>query len=207
VPARLAAHVHRERARVDPAEDVARVATAYRDLLLRSHRFRLRWEDLEDCYSQATLELVQRARRGEGFASRRHIAHALEQRFVSRIRDRRRALAGRSPITAALEDAERFGADAQRSLDVVDRRAQTELLVLLREELRQIGELSAHLSADQRLVLASQLESGVDAEEFCASHDWSVEKYRKVAQRARSRLRALLEADDAAVPSQRVRRS
>ena len=183
------------------------MAIAYRDLLLRSHRFRLRWEDLEDCYSQATLELVQRARRGEGFASRRHVAHALEQRFLSRIRDRRRALSGRSPITAALEEAERFGADAQRSLDVVDARAQTERVVLLREELRQIGDLADHLSTDQRLVLWSELVSGADPESFCASHGWSLEKYRKVAQRARLRLRFLLDAEDASVPSPHVRRS
>ena len=59
------------------------MASARREMLLRAHRFRLRREDLEDAYGQATLELMQRARRGEAFASRAHILNALEQRFLS----------------------------------------------------------------------------------------------------------------------------
>ena len=49
---------------LDPAEEVALVARAKRELLLRVHRYRLRREDLEDCYGQATLELVAHARSG-----------------------------------------------------------------------------------------------------------------------------------------------
>ena len=45
------------------------MARARRELLLRAHRFRLRKEDLEDCYSQATLELVAHARNGGTFSS------------------------------------------------------------------------------------------------------------------------------------------
>jgi hypothetical protein len=52
---------------------VAIVANARRELLLHVHRFRLRREDLEDCYSQATLELMVRARAGVGFKSRAHL--------------------------------------------------------------------------------------------------------------------------------------
>ncbi len=37
---------------------------ARRELLLRSYRHRLRKEDLEDCYGQATLELLAQARAG-----------------------------------------------------------------------------------------------------------------------------------------------
>ncbi|HEY4427910.1 MAG TPA: hypothetical protein VGN08_06880 [Solirubrobacteraceae bacterium] len=55
--------------RATPADQVALVARARRDLLLRAHRFRLRREDLEDCYSQATLELITRALRGATWAS------------------------------------------------------------------------------------------------------------------------------------------
>ena len=43
---------------VDPAEQVGSVAAARRRSLLAFYRRRLRFEDLEDCYSQATLELV-----------------------------------------------------------------------------------------------------------------------------------------------------
>jgi hypothetical protein len=55
---------------------VAAVASARRDLMLRVHAFRLRREDLEDCYGQATLELMLRVRRGGSFADRGHIANA-----------------------------------------------------------------------------------------------------------------------------------
>ncbi len=67
---------------LDLAEEVATVACAKRDLLLRVHRHRLRPEDLEDCYSQATLELVASAQSGGVFASRLHIANALAQDYV-----------------------------------------------------------------------------------------------------------------------------
>jgi hypothetical protein len=47
------------------------VAHAARRRLLSVHRAWLRWEDLEDCYSQATVELVAQASRGElRYASR-----------------------------------------------------------------------------------------------------------------------------------------
>jgi hypothetical protein len=49
-------------------EEVAAVASARRDLMLRVHAFRLRREDLEDCYGQATLELMLRVRKGGVFA-------------------------------------------------------------------------------------------------------------------------------------------
>ena len=90
----------------DPAEAVARVSAAKRDVLLRVHRHRLGFEDLEDCFSPATLELMTRARtRARAFVSEAHIADALEQRFLSRISDRRRAVSGRSPIQAATHAA------------------------------------------------------------------------------------------------------
>ena len=56
----------RASARPDPAEEVALVARARRELLLRAHRHRLRREDLEDCYSQATLELLADATEARG---------------------------------------------------------------------------------------------------------------------------------------------
>jgi hypothetical protein len=47
---------------------VALVVRAKRGLLLRVYRYQLRPEDLEDCYGQATLELVAFVRRGGRFA-------------------------------------------------------------------------------------------------------------------------------------------
>jgi hypothetical protein len=188
--------------RVDPVEEVAIVAHARRELLLRAHGFRLRREDLEDCYSQATLELMLRARHGRFFAGQRHLANAIEQRFLSRIHDRRRALAGRSPIQAALEGARPLSDPTLEEAGVVDLRAEIERLVMLRHELQRIPPLAQRLSFDQRLVLASQIAQ-VPAGEFCTRYGWSAEKYRKVAQRARARLRHLMSLDDAAVPSPR----
>ena len=52
------------RRRLDQVQEMALVAQARRELLLRSHRHRLRKEDLEDCFSQATLELLAQARDG-----------------------------------------------------------------------------------------------------------------------------------------------
>jgi len=170
------------------------VASARREMLLRAHRFRLRREDLEDAYSQATLELMQRARRGEAFASRAHILNALEQRFLSRINDRRRAIAGRSAMAAVLEGAARFGHVGEQ-LDIADGRAGLEELVMLRHELRRVQMLAPRLTLDQRLVLAAQVGQ-IPPVVFCRHFGWSAEKYRKVAQRARARLRKLMLADD-----------
>jgi DNA-directed RNA polymerase specialized sigma24 family protein len=175
------------------------VACAKRDLLLGVHRFRLRREDLEDCYSQAALELIAHVRAGGRFAGRRHIANAIEQRFVSRVNDRRRALAGRSPMQAALEAAASLSVDDP--VDVADARAELEKLVLMREELRRIQRHAASLTPDQRLVIACQVGLELSPGDFCRIHGWSLEKYRKVAQRGRARLRSLVAAEDAR-PSQ-----
>ena len=163
-------------------------------MLLMLNRGRLRREELEDCYSQATLELLTRARRGRGFASRAHIANALEQRFLSRVRDRHRAQNGRSPIETALAHACPLAAVGSPEPKLSDSHAEVERTVMARHELRRLAELSRRLSPDQRLVLASRL-SDVPSAEFCQLHGWSVEKYRKVTQRARARLLKLLHED------------
>jgi DNA-directed RNA polymerase specialized sigma24 family protein len=186
----------------DPAHEMALLAQARRELLLRAHRHRLRREDLEDCYSQATLELLTRARRGATFASRAHAANVLEQRFLSRVRDRRRALRGRSPMQAALNAALSWGGG---EVEVVDVRAEVEPLVLLRSDLRRLCELAPALTADQRLVLACQVGLQMSRAEFCHRFGWSHAKYRKVAQRGRARLRRLL-AGQQSVPPKGERR-
>jgi DNA-directed RNA polymerase specialized sigma24 family protein len=175
---------------LDPAEEVALVASARRELLLRVHRHRLRKEDLEDCYSQATLELIARARTGATFSSRLHLANVIEQRFVSRIHDRRRALSGRSPMQAVLETAVPLGSLDDGHTDMVDVRADPEQLAILREQLEHVKTAAQALSPDQRLVLAAQIGLQMPSGEFCRRVGWSGEKYRKVAQRARARLLA-----------------
>ena len=160
------------------------------------HRHRLRREDLEDCYSQATLELVAHVRRGGSFHSRAHIANVIEQRFVSRVHDRRRALGGRSPMQAALERAVCLEGAGETQLEIVDRRADVEREVILRHDLRRLQTLVSELSADQQLVLASQLATDIGCAELCRTLGWSAEKYRKVAQRGRARLRQLMLRDE-----------
>jgi hypothetical protein len=194
--------------RPDQVREIALVAQARRPVLLRVHRHRLRKEDLEDCFSQATLELLAQARAGEGGGGDRevgggggarltrvHLANVLEQRFVSRIQDRRRALRGRSPSQAVLDSALPLG-DGSEGIEVEDVRAELERLVLLRLDLRNLGRLIHELSADQRLILTSLVDSELDCVQFCGRFGWSKEKYRKVSQRARSRLRELLEGSE-----------
>jgi hypothetical protein len=185
----------------DSEEAVALVARARRGALLGTPRHRLGREDLEDCYSQATLEMLTRARSGGGFASRAHIAHSLELRFVSRIRDRRRALGGRSPMEAALARAIPLALSTAPEASLHDRRADIERKILARHELRRIGAVSHKLTPDQRLLLSSRL-SDIDRATFCQRYGWSVDKYRKVSQRAGARLRRLLEEDSRAVSTE-----
>jgi len=171
---------------------VALVSAAKRDVLLRVHRHRLRREDLEDAFSQATLELVVLSRGGRAFQSRRHLENALEQRFVSRVTDKRRALSGRSPIAAAIEGAEALSPD-EESLQLPDTREEPERRALAREQLASALAHLGELTPDQRLVIATQMVLEVRCEEFCRRHGWSSEKYRKVAQRGRAKLRSLMD--------------
>jgi DNA-directed RNA polymerase specialized sigma24 family protein len=178
------------------AERLAQVALARRARLLRVHRHRLRPEELEDCYSQATLELLTAIRGGQRFASTAHIANALEQRFLARILDRRRAQGGRSPVQSALEQALPLGGpEGGTGFELADPRAEVHPLVVRRLELARVCEVASELTRDQRLVLASQIAREGDCASFCAAHGWSLEKYRKVAQRGRARLRELLERE------------
>src|SRR5436190_1298200 len=181
----------------DPADRVAAVAQKKRELLLSVNRAKLPREELEDCFAQATLELVVRARRAP-FESDAHAANALEQKFASRITDRVRAISGRSPKAAMLRGAASLDADREDDtpLVVVDRVARVEQQALARHELRALRELAAELTDDQRLVLACQVSLGMDCAEFCERYGWSAEKFRKVAQRARAKLRSLMDAHD-----------
>jgi DNA-directed RNA polymerase specialized sigma24 family protein len=173
---------------------VALVVRARRETLLRAHSRRLRREDLEDCFGQAALELVVRARQGMPFRSRAHIAHVLEQRFLSRIYDRRRALSGRSDAQTTFEHALAAGLFSDDEPQVADPRAEIEQIVELRLELARLRLLASQLTPDQRLVLACQVSLQWGSDEFCARFGWSREKYRKVAQRARARLKRLAAA-------------
>jgi DNA-directed RNA polymerase specialized sigma24 family protein len=184
----------------DPAQQVALVARAKRAGLLRAYRHSLRGEDLEDCYSQATLELLASVRAGRRFSGHAHLANALEQRFASRVRDRRRALSGRSPLQAALEGALPLATPGSREVEVQDLRAEVHPLVTRRLELERVPALARGLTPDQRLVVACQVALEMDRAEFCGRFGWSFEKYRKVAQRARARLRALQDAEEHAGP-------
>ncbi len=170
----------------DPAEQVALVARSKRELLLGANRFRLRT--------------------GGTFRDALAVGRALEVRFASRIRDRQRALGGRSPMVAALETAMRVGQPGEDAIPIVDPRVDVERLVLLRDELRRVQRLARALTADQQLVLREQLQCGEQrCQDFCRRAGWSAEKYRKVAQRARARLRALMLEDERGVPRTAVR--
>ncbi len=134
------------------------MARAKREVLLRVHGHRLRREDLEDCFGQATLELVAAARRGVVFASRAHVANALEQKLLSRIQDRRRALSGRSRIQAAMEYAVPLGSEADGA-ELRDRNPEPERLAMLRYELGQIVAAAPALSDDHAWWYVEEVES------------------------------------------------
>jgi hypothetical protein len=59
--------------------------------------------------------------------------------------------------------------------------------------LRRLSEVFSDLTPSQRLVLHCQVNLGMSSETFCARHGWSTEKFRKVAQRARHKLRLLVD--------------
>jgi DNA-directed RNA polymerase specialized sigma24 family protein len=174
-----------------PTEQVAQVAVAKRDVLLRVYHGRLAFEDLEDCYSQATLEILQRAQRPGRFESDFHIANALEQKFVSRITDYRRSISGRSHAETMRAQARPLE-EPSGALEIPDTRANVEDHVIARALLASVVASAPGLSRDQRLVLAYQVSESGSPAQFRDRHGWSAEKYRKVAQRARTRLRRLL---------------
>jgi DNA-directed RNA polymerase specialized sigma24 family protein len=178
----------------DAAEEVALVADAARRRLLAGHSRMLRYADLEDCYSQATLELIAQARAGKlRFSSRAHLRNTLALRFASRVTDRRRALSGRSPAQALLDSAISLGGAGRDAVEVEDPKADIERRTQLRDRLRSLERAAQGLSPDQRLLLACQVGLEMGASEFCGRFGWSHEKYRKVGQRGRRRLLTLLE--------------
>ena len=84
------------------------------------------------------------------------------------------------------------GREAHRSRASPIRRPTSPAALADRDDVRRLRELADELTADQRLVLACQVALDMDCQEFCARFGWSAEKFRKVAQRARARLRALV---------------
>lgn len=179
-----------------PDEHLVRVLARRRAVLLGSYWFALGREDLEDALAQATLEVLLAARR-RWLLDERHLANVLEQKFRCRIIDRRRALQGRSPMERALATSVRLrpgGAWPAAVVDLVDERSDVEARVVAIDELWRIARAARRcLSPDQRAVIAHQAGGG-RAGEFTDRHVWSAEKYRKVGQRGRARLRRALVA-------------
>jgi DNA-directed RNA polymerase specialized sigma24 family protein len=164
---------------------IAREALALRATLIRANRSSASREDLEDLYSQAVLELLARAERDPTLTSPDHIRRALRQKFDSRILDHHRAAAGRSPATHAR--ARTRPLDDTLNQHVGDPDGLDQLVA--RETLRELAAAIRELTRDQQLVLASQL-NGETPRECCRHTGWTIDKYRKTAQRARARLRA-----------------
>jgi len=165
------------------SELIAREALALRATLIRVYRSNASREDLEDLYSQAVLELLARAERDPTLTSADHIRHALRQKFYSRILDHHRALAGRSPATHAR--ARTRPLDDTLDQHIGDRDGLDQLVA--HETLRELAAAIRELTPDQQLVLASQL-NGETPRECCSHTGWTIDKYRKTAQRARARL-------------------
>lgn len=166
---------------------IAREAIALRRPLIARHRGgAIGLWDLEDLYSQATLEVLARAKRDPGLRTSAHIRNSLRQKFAARVVDEQRAAAGRSPAAYARARHQPLDHAADARL-ATDRDAPAQLIAL--ETLTELRAAIGDLSDDQRLVLASQLH-GETPRDCQARTGWSSEKYRKVAQRARARLTA-----------------
>jgi hypothetical protein len=125
---------------------------------------------------------LSRARtRTRAFVSEAHVANALEQRFLSRISDRRRALSGRSPIQAATHAALRQPDDQEARHEwpslatVPDPTADVAGRLADRDDVGRLRELADELTADQRLVLACQSRSTWTARSSSGEHwAWQV---------------------------------
>jgi RNA polymerase sigma factor (sigma-70 family) len=165
-------------------ELIAREALGLRATLIRAHSSAARREDLEDLFSQAVLELLARARRDPTLSTAAHVRNAVRQKFASRVLDHQRALAGRSTAARASAQACPLELVAEKLPD----RHNTVRELVQREEIRELAAAMRTLSTDQRLVLRSQI-GGEPPRECCARTGWSTEKYRKLSQRARARLR------------------
>ena len=175
---------------MDSAERFGARGAGQAQSLLGANLYRLRHEELEECFSQSVMELVRWVRTGGVFDDSIHAAAALETRFHSRVLDRHRAIRGRGAQRKAHVIALRMGGNAQ----LPDPRLGVEELVMRRLELRNVTHVASELTDDQRLVVACQVGLQMRCGEFCAPFGWSPEKYRKVAQRARTSLRALTDA-------------
>ena len=107
-------------------------------------------------------------------------------------------MSGRSPIQAANHTALRpvvdqeGGGETSPVAAVADPVADVAARVADRDDVRRLRELADELTADQRLVLACQVALDMECQGFCARFGWSAEKFRKVAQRGRARLRVLV---------------
>lgn len=170
---------------------IAYIVIARSAVLLRTHSRKLRRSDLEECLSQAAFELIRAGRNGRSFECDGHIASSFDQRFLSRVADQQRALSGRSPRRAELERALSTQIDRDAPEGLQHRAAGTSLeeTVFARDELAGVLRAARRLTADERIVVGSRLGVLGDRDEICAQHGWSPEKYRKLAQRGRDRLR------------------
>ena len=169
---------------------IARVIAAKRDTLLRVYRHRLSDEDLQDCFSQATLELVARARAGRPFASDLHAARALEQKFASRITDEYRSSHGRSAARTAQREAR--GLDTV-SDEIASYTEDTATIAERRDEAKGLLAALARLSERDRTLLLGRLR-GLPPALIAAQHGLTIETYRKATQRATARLAREIDA-------------
>jgi DNA-directed RNA polymerase specialized sigma24 family protein len=180
---------------------VAEVSREKWDTLLRVFRTRLPREDLEDLLSQATLELVVQARRGTLPDDRALVAGALSHKFDSRIKDRHRAINGRSLARTTERAATSIDDERSAAHDRLASGADTERAVAARERLREINRLLPRLTPNQRLVIANDTYRELSVAGFCQLHGWKPDRYRKTSQRGRERLEQLLDEAQRQAPA------
>ena len=147
-------------------------------------------------YSQAVLELLARgARRAAVRQPRAPRQRARAALPLARARPPPRAARPQPAAGRAWRRAV-VGGPGERELELADPRAEVHPLVAHRLELRQVAR--ARAPADPRPAARARLPGrprGWTAPSSASRYGWSHEKYRKVAQRARARLRRLAAAE------------
>jgi hypothetical protein len=170
---------------------------AKRDILMRVHHWWLSRPDIEECMCQAELELFASVKRGHVLRSFQHACNSLEQKFVSRIADQRRAIGGRSATKRALncayslsqhydKDIEEGGWEpSDAKLDVFETVSNKLDLQAILDEIQICRE-------DFQKVFHYELFGSGSRADYAASQGWGMETFRKIDQRGRQRLRAAI---------------
>ena len=189
----------------DPVDAIATVAATNWQRLLRIHHHRLSRRRPRGLPRPSRCSSCSPPpARGQRFADAAAILTALDMRFQSRIIDRHRALAGRSPISAALHHARPL--DAITDTDPATAAGDPLAQVLERETLARLAERDRASSPPTSGSSCSPNSTASDRRSSARATAGASRNTARRSQRARARLRAAA-ALTAPRPAPRPRRA